>query len=278
MSQQISSQILNSMPPRQTNPEWLLAKPLLEQDYRTGRATDAMSPDEVIQLRPQIYGKVPRTNFLTNWRALKLRIKENPDGPQVGSTGKISSWDIAKVLLEKDYLAGKATDTMTVDQVIALRPLIYGKVPRSNFMTNWKALKIRVTGHIERAKRDDERYEHDMETYMLAKDLPWEWHGSDAEHLLKEDVALGRDLRYAPSLLYLKRKEYQDFDYGVFRKHIHQEARSALETPYWMVRKEKKKKKEKATQEAVRKALEEAKAHEAAKVDELALDFNRLSF
>ena len=319
------------MPP--ANPQWLIAKPLLEQDYRDGKATDDMTPDQVIELRPGVYGKVPRKNFLANWRAMKNRGTQSPPAQtnnlawkiakpllekdfrerkatdtmlphevialrpgiynkvpqehfvtnwkslldQIKNDGKkakkgitFSAWEIAKPLLEEDFIAGKATENMTPDEVIALRPRIYGRVPRSNFLTNWRSLKLRITGDMDRAKADKERYDHDMEFYVLAKDLPWEWHGSEAERLLKEDVAMGRDLRYPPWLLYLKHKEYQEFDYNVFRKHIYQEARSELETPYWMVHKEKKAAKKKALEEAVDKALERAK------LDDLDAAFSQL--
>lgn len=256
--------------PRTTNPQWQLAKPLLEQDYRSVEGIDAMTPDQVIALRPGVYDKVPRKNFVTNWRAMKTRLKENPGGTQAKRTGP-TAWEIAKELLEKDYLAGELTDAMTTDEVIASRPTIYNKVPRTNFVSNWRLLKIRIKGHKERAKKDDERYEHDMEIYMLAKDYPWEWHGSEAERLLKEDVAVGHDLRYPPWLLFLKRDEYQEFDYQVFRKHVHQEARAALETPYWMVHKEKKQVKKKMLQEAVDEALE------AAKLPDLLVNFAKCS-
>lgn len=248
------------------SPEWLQAKPLLEQDYASVEGIENMSLDDVINLRPGVYGKVKRSNFANNWKAMKERLKKEKDKPaQVQN--KISgptSWEIAKPLLEEDYISGKATAAMTVDQVINLRKAIYGKVPRTNFASNWRALKIRVDGDKDRAKKDRERYDNDTGSYLLAKDLPWEWHGSEAERLLKVDVAKGRHDRYHPEILFYKRPEYyEDFgDYQKFRKHVHQEARSALESPYWMVQKEKKDKKKKEIQEGIKKALEEQQMYE----------------
>ena len=114
-------------------------------------------------------------------------------------------------MLEEDYRSGRATADMSVDTVIGLRRAIYEKVPRQNFATNWRALKNRVNENIERAKEDRARYDNDVGEagYMLAKDCPWEWHGSEAQQRLKEDVAAGRDMRYSPELLFYKRKEYQ---------------------------------------------------------------------
>lgn len=250
------------------SPEWLAAKQLLEQDYRSVQNIDTMTPEQVIALRPGIYGKVPKRNFVNNWNAMKARMKANQDQAAQGQQGQKkvasgpSAWEIAKPLLEQDYLSGTATAEMTTEEVIALRPTIYGKVPRANFVNNWRALKKRVDEDKERAKKNRERYDHDVAIYTLAKDCPWEWHGSDAEKLLKKDIKKGRHLRYHPSLLYVKRAAYGEFDYEVFKKHVHQEGRSSLETPYWMVQKEKKEKKKKEIKEAVEHALEEAKLDE----------------
>ena len=226
-----------------------------------------MTPAQVIALRPEIYGKVPKTNFVNNWRALKERMKQSKEKAQQPQSGhkKASgptAWEVAKPLLEEDYLAGRAKANMSVDEVIGLRKTIYGKVPRTNFLNNWRALKARMDADEERAKKDEESYDHDAALYTFAVDCPWEWHGSTAEKQLKRDVQKGRHLRYHPTLLYMKRAAYQLFDYDIFRKHIHQEARALLEQPYWMVQKEKKDKKKKAIQDAVAQALEEAQIDE----------------
>lgn len=154
---------------------------------------------------------------------------------------------------------------MTYEQVVALRPGFYDIVPRTNFVTNWKALKTRIDNNIERARKNKERYDHDMKLYTLAKDDPEEWHGSEAEALLKDDISKERHLRYSPGLLYSCTDEYQEFEYQTFRKHIHQEARSLLETPYWMVKKEKKQKKKKMIEDAIKdrlQSIEEQQQHE----------------
>mmetsp|Transcript_27301 Transcript_27301/g.66240 ORF Transcript_27301/g.66240 Transcript_27301/m.66240 type:complete len:250 (-) Transcript_27301:48-797(-) len=241
------------------SPEWQRAKTLLEQDYLAVEGIQEMTLDELIALRPEIYGKVKLNNLCNNWKAMKERTKADKDKPpqRQGRKKKKSSgptaWEIAKPLLQEDYLSGKATaDIMTPDEVIALRKTIYGKVPRSNFLTNWRSLKKRIDEEKEWVKKGTERYLHDTAIYPLAKDLPWEWHGSEAERLLKKDVAKGRHLRYNPQVMYLKRKAYQEFDYQISRQHVHQEARSARESPYWMVQREKKKK-------ALQDAIEQAK-------------------
>jgi hypothetical protein len=159
-----------------------------------------------------------------------------------------TAWDIAKPLLEKDYLDGVATDDMPPRDVVKLRDE-YKAVKVGNFRSNWLAMKKRVTVNKGRADEDELMYLHDMTIYRLAKDRDDLWHGSPAERLLKEDFKRKRHERYHPSLLYLARPEYQKFEYQAFRKHIHQELRSSIETPYWIYKKAKKIKIAKAIQE-----------------------------
>lgn len=133
--------------------------------------------------------------------------------------------------------------------------------------------------NLKRAKEDRARYDNDVANYMLAKDLPWEWHGSDAERLLKQDVAEGRDLRYHPEMLYFKREEYHEDwgDYQSFRKHFHQEVRAAKEQPYWMVKREKQAKKRKELSDAIAVAKEEQRALEEQEMLEFGTTFAGLS-
>jgi hypothetical protein len=52
-----------------------------------------------------------------------------------------------------------------------------------------------------------------------------QWHGSDAERLLKFDVAAKNHEIMTPRQLYGTRISYQEYPLEVFRKHIHQEVR-----------------------------------------------------
>jgi hypothetical protein len=51
------------------------------------------------------------------------------------------------------------------------------------------------------------------------------WNGSEAERLLKVDVAAKNHERMTPMQLHGTRTEYGDYPLEVFRKHIHQEVR-----------------------------------------------------
>jgi hypothetical protein len=89
-------------------------------------------------------------------------------------------------------------------------------------------------------------YLHDMTIYKLAKDIDGEWHGMEAERLLKEDVKNGLHKTMKPRKLCLTRKEYRAFKLDIFRGHIYQETRSQLGSGYWLVKKRKKVKKKEA--------------------------------
>lgn len=75
----------------------------------------------------------------------------------------LTAWEIAKPLLEADYLAGEITDDMPPSIVIKKRPE-YEKVPSKNFGANWRAMKARVAGHKQRALDD--------ENMAISKDKP----------------------------------------------------------------------------------------------------------
>ena len=157
-------------------------------------------------------------------------------------------WEIAKPLLEQDYLEGRATADMQPREVIKLRDE-YKKVKVENFRSNWKALKERIQAHKTRATEDADDLLHDMQLYTLARDLPAYWDGSAAQRLLIDDVDAGLHRAVTPKQLRLSRAEYQNFDLQVFRKHIYQETRSRIETPYWIYKKKKKEQRLAATQQ-----------------------------
>jgi hypothetical protein len=156
-------------------------------------------------------------------------------------------WEIAKPLLEQDFLEGRATADMRPREVIKLRDE-YKRVKIENFRSNWKALKERIQAHKTRATEDADDFLHDKQLHTLAQDLPGYWDGSAAQRLLIDDVHTGRHKAVKPKQLRLSRVEYQDFDLQVFRKHIYQETRSHIETPYWIYKKKKKEQRLGATQ------------------------------
>lgn len=150
-----------------------------------------------------------------------------------------TAWDIAKPLLEDDFLNGIARDDMWPRDVRAMRPE-YEAVPVSNFNANWRALKTRITAHQERAEEDEARFLHDTLTiYTLAKKTDGCWDGSAAQQLLKADVRNKRNERLTPDMLHLSRPEYLVFELNIFRKHLHQELRTQTETPYWIYKRMK---------------------------------------
>jgi heme oxygenase len=117
-------------------------------------------------------------------------------------------WDIAKPLLEKDYLEGRVTDHMQPRDVIKLREE-YKQVKVENFRSNFNAMKKRIQMHKAQAIEDDEYFSHDNQLYTFAKDLPEYWDGSDAQQLLIDDIDAGLHKALKPKQLHLFRPEYQ---------------------------------------------------------------------
>jgi hypothetical protein len=175
-------------------------------------------------------------------KSTRTTMMQQEQQPQEQQNTK-AAWKIAKPILEKDYLEGRATDDMQPAEVIALRPEIYGKVKATNFGNNWRAMKARFGRDRKRSEEDEVLFLHDMTIHTLAADLPGYWDGSEAQRLLKKDIERGRHTRYKPEMLRLKRPEYQEFTLDKFRKHIYQKTRVEKETPYWTYKKAKKEKK-----------------------------------
>eukprot|EP00957_Ditylum_brightwellii_P202644 15331064-Ditylum_brightwellii.AAC.1 len=79
-----------------------------------------------------------------------------------------TAWDIAKPLLEKDFLEGYARANMKPSEVRALCTE-YQNVKAANFSNNWRAMKKRIADHKNRAREDASLYQHDIALYKLAK-------------------------------------------------------------------------------------------------------------
>ena len=154
-------------------------------------------------------------------------------------------WELAKPILEKDYLEGTITNLMKPKDVWSMRSE-FGKVKYENFRSNFSRMKKTIKAHKERANNDEAGYLHDVMIYTLAKEIPGYWHGSEAERLLQKDIKKERHTKMKPEMLWLSRPQFQEFSLEKFRGHIHQNLRSERETNYWIVKKKKKQKAEEA--------------------------------
>ena len=86
----------------------------------------------------------------------------------------------------------------------------------------------------------------DTKIHVLAKDKVGEWHGSQAENLLREDTEKRLHLGLSPKQFHLTQEQHKEFELDTFRQHIFQEKRSQKESLHWNVKKEKKKRKKQA--------------------------------
>ena len=110
-------------------------------------------------------------------------------------------------------------------------------------------MRERVKKHRAQAEADLSGYVNGMKIHTLAKDTEGEWHGSEAERFLKEDVAADFHKKKKPKDLRQTREDYKKFELKKFRGHIYQEERNKKESLYWNVKKAKKQKKKQAKRE-----------------------------
>ena len=149
-------------------------------------------------------------------------------------------WEIAKPLLEEDYLAGDITDEMKPAQIWLLRDK-YREVKYLG--PNFNRLKESINANKARAVEDADLLQMDLGIYTLAKDKDGCWDGSDAQRLLKDGVKEDKHVGNKPKVFQASREEYKPIKLKVFRDHLTQETRSKRETNCWLVKKKKAQKK-----------------------------------
>ena len=149
-------------------------------------------------------------------------------------------WEIAKPLLEKDYVAGRITDDMKPKWVWENTRVEYRAVKYVNFRNNFRHLKNTIVELKARADDELELLHYDLGVYDLADSKPNCWDGSDAQRLPHEDFTEGRNTQLKPKQFRSTRDEYEEFTLKQIRGHMHQYKRSKLETNYWLVKRKKK--------------------------------------
>lgn len=110
----------------------------------------------------------------------------------------------------------------------------FKNVPKDRLGPNFKSLKKQIRKDKGRAEADREGYLHDIKKHTLARDTDNEWHGSEAEALLRVDVENGKHKDTKPKLLQQEREAYKKFDSGTLRGHIYQETRRNKISAYWL--------------------------------------------
>jgi hypothetical protein len=156
-------------------------------------------------------------------------------------------WEVVKELLQQDFCAGMLPRTMGPPEVYEMRNE-HQAVECVKFRTNLNKLRKLLEFQQSSAASDDAA----LQNYMGLNPVNMNstggmnypcWDLSDAQRLLKEDIAVERHKAMQPQELRMTRLEYQRFPKDVFRKHIHQEVRSLTETPYWLVKRMQKQEK-----------------------------------
>jgi hypothetical protein len=111
---------------------------------------------------------------------------------------------------------------------------VYKACKRQNFTNNLRELRKRINKWQKEAESDKLAAIKDRAIFPI--DMTGRWPDSKAEKSLKIDVANGEYPSKTPIQLYNSedRKEYREFEYSTFRRHIHQEIRSRHTTTYWV--------------------------------------------
>ena len=241
---------------------WYKARELLQQDRDNGHILDDMEPNDVVDWRPE-YQAVRLDRFRANFNAWK---KRGFKAPATRERKPVNPWYIAKPILQEMYKTREIAQNANIRELHQSREE-FKAVDFDKFRNNFSRLKKRIDEDWERAKNDAEGYARDMSlpNHTMARDLDSEWHGSNAQALLRQIIEgpvdrgsderddeetgltnddIARYLLMKPAELYETHEEFQKFDYKtIFRKQFHQERRRKDESGYWLVKKKKKEKK-----------------------------------
>ena len=151
---------------------------------------------------------------------------------------KPSKWkdSEAKMLLQQDILDGKVTASMKPKEVFEMRAE-YKAYGMKNFRSNLYSLRSSMKENQQKADSDAAALAHDRRIHPKVAYTPKgypRWDGSEAQRLLKEDMASSTTNPLEPSVLRETRPEYKAFPLKVFRDHIYQEVRMKTGSSYWM--------------------------------------------
>lgn len=172
----------------------------------------------------------------------------------------LTTWETAKQKLFVEITEGRLSDDIPPGKVWDDDEDggVYKACKRQNFANNLRELRKRINKWQKEADSDRLAAIKDREKFPI--DLTGRWPDSKAEKLLKIDIADGKYPTMTPRQLYNSpdRKEYKEFEYQTFRRHIHQEIRSRHTTTYWVALKA-----ENMKEKAKKEALKERKRRQA---------------
>lgn len=222
---------------------WYDAKEIIIDSYRDGKIIDSMTTREVYDMEEhkETFKKVIWGRFKPNFEKLKNGGFKRPGGKAV------NPWNIARPIAHEYIIKNIINDDMDIKEIHSMDP--FKDVEFDRFKDNFKRLKIRIKKDQKRADDDWAGYQLDMVSHKLAKDIEGEWHGSEAESLLREDVKNDFHEGKTPKELYATRDEYKKFELETFQGHVYQEIRRKNESLYWNVKKAMKAKKKQAKRE-----------------------------
>jgi hypothetical protein len=132
-----------------------------------------------------------------------------------------------KKLLSEDILSGAIPEDMHWHDVYWQRPE-YAESKWDLFAGRLDSLRQQISHAKDRNTTEEAALVHDRALFPIPthnhRGEP-RWDGSEAQRLLKEDVAAGIHETMKPQQLYQTHPQYNDYSLAVFRGHLYQEVR-----------------------------------------------------
>jgi len=149
--------------------------------------------------------------------------------PKAASAGWTQSW--AREQLYRDVYLGVITDDMDDATAFASRDEFALFDGMRFFPSRLERMRKRVAELKSKSARELAALQRDRQTDVGKLPLfnHWgepRWDGSEAQRLLKEDIANGKHEGIQPLELWRSRQEYHSTDSNRFRQHIYQEIRT----------------------------------------------------
>lgn len=147
----------------------------------------------------------------------------------------------AKRILYEALLEGLISDDLFPRQVHQMNAEFL-RWPKTSFASNLRNLRAAVKRDQGRADMAKEAFEHDRRVMIppATRKYP-KWGGSEAEALLKSDIANKVIDGMKPKDIHEMRQEYQEWPLNVFRDFLTSTKRRRHASSYWLVRNKKKK-------------------------------------
>ena len=128
---------------------------------------------------------------------------------------------------------------MSLDQIYNSSAL-YSDYKKNSFKRNCRNLQKAITEEQKKVDFDHQAVARFPPRQSLTeRGYPF-WDRSEAQRVLKLELASGQIANLKPSTVYIRNNEYQKFPLAVFRNHLYKEQSRLKTTAYWQVQRKRK--------------------------------------